>query len=451
MKKILLFLTLLIIPSLLLSQEKEVALTIYTDNLALVKDVRTIELKKGIREVKFQDVAAKIDPTSVHFKSLTAPEKVAILEQNFEYDLVNPSKILEKYVDQQIRVLAEEGKVFEGKLLSSAQGDIVLEDKEGSIKIIKGKTVHNLEFPKLPEGLITRPTLVWLLDVERGGKHRTELSYLTNGIGWHAEYVAVTKKKDTLLELGGWVSIDNKSGATYENARLKLIAGEVHRAVPPPRPRRPLTYELMAKAAAQPQFEEKAFFEYHLYTLKRRATLKDNQIKQISLFPPTETRVEKIYTYEGARDGRKVRVNLEFKNSKEDGLGIPLPRGKVRVYKEDEDKSLEFIGEDFIDHTPKDEKVRIYLGNAFDIVGERTKKSTKKIGERARREEWQIKIRNHKDELVEVVVIERFWGDWEILKSSHKFIKKDARTAEFKVAVPKDGQTVIEYTVLYQW
>ena len=209
--------------------EKDIAITIYNQNLALVRDVRSLSLEKGHIEVNFTDVASQIDPTSVHFKSLTAPEKVTILEQNYEYDLVSPSKILEKYIDETIRVFTEGEHVYDGKLLSSQGNNIVLSDAEGGIRTILGKSIRHIEYPTLPEGLITRPTLIWFLQNERAGRHQTEVSYLTQGINWHAEYVAVVNQEDTQLDLGGWVSIDNKSGATYAQAKVKLIAGDVHR------------------------------------------------------------------------------------------------------------------------------------------------------------------------------------------------------------------------------
>lgn len=435
------------------AQEKEVALTVYNDNLALVHDVRRIELKKGLNEISFRDVAAQIDPTSVHFKSLTAPDAVSILEQNFEYDLVNSAKILAKYVDHPISIVAKEGREFSGTLLSSAGNDIVLQGEDGGVTIVNRATVQNLEFPRLPEGLITRPTLHWTLESDRGGTHRTEVSYLTSGINWHAEYVAVTNEDDTELDLSGWVSIDNKSGATYPDAKLKLVAGQVHRAVPP---RPPIQVYEVARAKAPPAFEERAFFEYHLYTLQRPATVRDNEIKQLSLFEPTETKVRKVYVYEAARNDQAVRVDLEFKNSKEAGLGMPLPKGKIRVYKQDTDKALIFVGEDFIDHTPKDEEVRVTVGDAFDIAAERKQTDQRKLGERSREETWQITLRNHKKEAVKVKVIEQLWGfgrigEWEIRHSSHPYVKKDVRTIEFEVPVEVGGETLIEYTVWYRW
>lgn len=453
MKKISFLLIVVVFASLLIAAENDVAITVYNNRMALVKDVREIDLDKGNIEVKFRDVAATIDPTSVHFKSLTASNDVSILEQNYEYDLVNQDKVLEKYIDQEITVFTKQDGPFKGKLLSHRGGSILLQMDSGNLKSVATNAVINIDFPSLPEGLITRPTLVWHLNNSgKNGAHKTEVSYLAGNIDWHAEYVAVSKKEDTELELNSWVSIDNQSGTDYENARLKVVAGDVNLAQRPSADRFRKGVMMAAEAAPAPQFEEKSFFEYHLYTLQRRTTIKNNQIKQISLFPTTTTRIDKIYLYNGSRFPEDVRVNLEFKNSKEFGLGIPLPMGKIRVYKEDDaDQSLEFVGEDYIDHTPKDEKVRIYVGNAFDIKGERTKKSQRKIADKAREETIEIKIRNHKETDIEVLVEENVWGDWEIRNQSHPYKKKDANTIAFKVPVKKDAETVVEYTVLYKW
>jgi len=432
------------------ADEPKVAVTVYNNNLALVREARTISLKKGVQEYKYSDVAAQIDPTSVHFKSLTSPESISILEQNFEYDLVGTERLLEKYIGQAIITSTKDGRTFSGTLLSSRSGDVIIQMQDGQVKVVKANSLETIEFPSLPEGLITQPTLVWLLECNKAGKHETEVSYLTKGLSWHAEYVAVTNPEDTELELGGWVSIDNKNEATFDNAKLKLVAGEVHLVRGKQRLLKSGRMAMEAMAVA-PQFEEKEFFEYHLYTLQRPATLKDRQIKQLSLFPSTKVQVHKIYTYDGARDEKKVRVNLEFKNDKKSGLGIPLPAGKIRVYKEDVDKSQEFIGEDWIDHTPKDEKVRVYLGNAFDVIGERTVKSTKKISKRKREETIEIKIRNHKKQDITVTVIEHFWGDWQFVEEVPPHKKKSATEVEFKLAVPHDGESTLQFTVHYKY
>jgi hypothetical protein len=432
-------------------EERNISLTIYNQDLALVKDTRDISFVSGRNEIKFSEVAEKIDPTSVHFQVLSAPEKIYLLEQNYQYDLVSSDKILEKYLDKNIQILTKDGKFYEGVLLSYAPDNLTLREKENSIRIVNRAQVIDLSFPKLPEGLITRPTLVWLLDSKIQGKQKTEVSYLTNGINWHAEYVAVADKDDKNLELSGWVSIDNRSGTTYPDAKLKLIAGEVHRVEE--RVVRPL-YKAegeMALGMAPPTFEEKPFFEYHLYTLQFPSTVKDNEIKQISLFPNSSVKVNKIYVYDGAREPKKIKVNLEFLNSKAEGLGMPLPKGKIRVYKVDTDKSMEFVGEDQINHTPKDEKVRVYVGDAFDIVGERTRTNFQKISDNVMEETYQLKLRNHKEEKVEVTVVEHLYPytNWEILESNFKYEKKDASTIEFKIPLEKNQEQIVNYKVRY--
>ncbi len=432
-------------------QERNISLTIYNQDLGLVKDTRDLSFVSGRNEIKFTEVAEKIDPTSVHFQVLEAPDKINLLEQNYQYDLVSSDKILEKYVDKNIQILTKDGKFYEGALLSYAADNLTLREKESSIRIVNRAQVVDLSFPKLPEGLITRPTLVWLLESKLHGKQRTEVSYLTSGINWHAEYVAVADKDDKNLELSGWVSIDNRSGTTYPDAKLKLIAGEVHRVEE--RVVRPL-YKGEAEVAlgmAAPTFEEKPFFEYHLYTLQFPSTVKDNEIKQISLFPNSTVKVNKIYVYDGARDPKKVKVNLEFMNSKTEGLGMPLPKGKIRVYKVDVDKSMEFVGEDQIDHTPKDEKVRVYVGDAFDIVGERTRTNFQRISDNVMEETYQIKLRNHKEERAEVTVVEHLhsYSNWEILESNFKYQKKDASTIEFKIPLEKNQEQIVNYKVRY--
>ena len=431
------------------AEETNFAITIYNNDLALVSKTRLIQLDKGIQKFKYVDVAARIDPTTVHFKSLTSPEGIVLLEQNFEYDLVGTERLLEKYLNQTIIASTKQGNAFSGILLNAQGSDVIIQLKDGPVKVVKAASLETIEFPSLPEGLITRPTLVWLLDCKKPGKHKSEISYLTRGIKWHAEYGAITNPEDTELELSGWVSIENRSGATYQDAKLKLVAGDVHMA-PTKHPIRRMRAADMAYKAAPPQFEEKAFFEYHLYTLQRPVTLKDRKIKQISLFQTAKVKVNKIYTYDGQRYGKKVRVTLEFTNDKPSGLGMPLPAGKIRVYKEDLDESQVFIGEDLIDHTPKDEKVRVYVGNVSDIVGERTVKDVKEVSRHSRRETVEILLRNHKEEDVKITVIEHFRGDWEFVGKTPPVKKKDARKVEFEIAVPKGTEKAVQYTVLYK-
>jgi hypothetical protein len=427
-------------------------ITVYNSNMALVKDMRGLILTKGLNNVQFDDVAAQIDPTSVHFKSTTAPAAVTIREQNYQYDLVSRAKLLEKFLGKPITIKQKnEGAaptVITGTLMS-AQDGIVLRTPEKLVIC----NPDSLELPSLPEGLIVKPTLNWLVDCAQAGRHSTEVSYITNGINWASDYVAVINDKDTLGDLNGWVTINNQSGATYNNAKLKLIAGDVRRITPP----RPMAAGRMAMGGvvtmAAPQFEEKAFFEYHMYTLDRRTTVRDNETKQIELLTAADIPLKKLYFFDGQRQPKdsegkaKAQVKIEFVNSQQNNLGMPLPKGKVRVYKADTDGSLQFVGEDQIDHTPKDEKVRLYLGDAFDVVGQWAQTARRKIADNVWETSVQVKLRNHKTEDISVTCTEHTGGDWTITNSSHQYTKKDAQTFEFTVPVKKDTETIVTYTV----
>jgi len=421
-----------------------VQITIYNNDLALVKDGRKLDFKKGTFELSFTDVAAAIDPTSVAFTVTDQAKAVTLLEQNYRYDLVSSEKVLQKYLDRPIQVLTRQDKMLDGALLAFDAGTLTLKTANGGIRIVNREQIADLSLGELPQGLITRPTLVWKLKSDVAGPIPAEVRYLTGQIGWHAEYVATVSSSEDRLDLAGWVSIDNRSGATYNDATVKLIAGDVHR-VAAPRP--PMMLGKAMMAAADEGFTEKQFFEYHLYTLQRPSTLSDNEIKQIALFETARVTAGKLLTYDGAAYGSKIRVTMEFQNSTAAGLGIPLPAGKIRVMKADTDGSLEFIGEDAIDHTPKDEKVRVVLGNAFDVVGERTPKDHRQITRNIAEDDLEIVLRNHKPAAVTIVVVEHFWSDWTITQSSATYVKKDARTAEWTIDVPKDGEVKLQYTV----
>jgi len=468
-----LFLSLLILSVLPLSfvwaQGKEgVELTVYNQNFGLVKDRRILELKKGVNGIRFKDVAAQIEPTSVHFKSLTDPLGCVIQEQNYEYDLVNAYKLLSKYIDKKIKIITKDDKVYEGILMSYDGENIVLASDKGLSMVRRQENIREISFPELPEGLITKPTLIWEIANNRGGKHLTEVSYLTKGINWNADYVAVVDKDDKNIDLSGWVTIDNRSGAAYKEANLKLIAGDVRR-VEEEKFDRVGASRMMSKEADVSQFQEKAFFEYHMYTLQRRTTVKENQTKQISLLAANNVPVKKLFIYDPVEyygwnwyyyennqttKQQKIKVKIELNNSKQNKLGMPLPKGKVKVYKADTDGSLQFIGEDKIDHTPKDETIRLYLGDAFDVVGERKKMNYREDhAARWAEESFEISLRNHKESDIEVNVIEHMWRyiNWKIVSKSHEFTKKDAQTIEFKVPVPKNGEALVKYTVKYWW
>jgi hypothetical protein len=430
-----------------LAQDTGVRVTVYNSNLALVVDRRAVDLPSGKGEYSFRDVAAQIDPTSVRFTSVSNANDLDVLEQNFEYDLVSADKLLHKYLDEQVRLVTKSAGTVQGKLLSS-MGQLVIQGDDGALKIINNAEILSTELPNLPAGLITRPTLVWQLANRGPARQTVEVAYLTTGMGWHVEYVGKLDAADANLDLSAWVTIDNNSGATYPNAALQLVAGDVHRA-------RDIVEPLYRKSAVQamemaPQFEEKPFFEYHLYSLARPATLKEAQQKQISLFPSTRTAIEKKYVFDGAR-GKNVDVKLTFKNRAEAGLGMPLPAGTFRIYKAEDRGNMVLVGEDRIKHTPKNEKVELQLGSAFDIVGERSQISYQQLGERSREEKYRIVLRNHKDVNITVEVVEHLSGDWTIRESTTSFTKKDATTALCNVPVAKDGEATVEYTVVYKW
>jgi hypothetical protein len=430
-----------------------IALTVYNQNFGLVKDVRTLQLERGRQELRIDDVAAFIDPTSVHFKALDHPGEVVVFEQNYKYDIADAERLLSRYLNQTVTVLMKEGSNREGTLLSYDGASLVLSADKGAA-IVNRAEVRDIQLGSVPGGLVVKPTLVWTLESGRSGSERAEVSYLTDNISWHAEYVAVVNEKETGLDLNGWVSLDNRSGAAYENAKLKLVAGDVRRVPPPMMPvaqdMRMMREEALAGKAA-PEFQERGFFEYHIYELDQPATVADRETKQLALFPAASAAVTKVLTYDGARMPQNVQVRLEFENSKANGLGMALPAGKVRVFKEDEDGALEFAGEDAVDHTPRDEKVRLYLGNAFDLVGERKRTNYEELGERSREESFEIELRNHKDEAVVVTVVEHLYGEWRITASSHDYKKKDAETVEFQVPVPANQNVKVTYTARMKW
>jgi hypothetical protein len=427
----------------------ELAVTVYNQNLALVKDKRALEFEKGRFEYSLTNVPSQIDPTSVHFKLLRNKDDAALLEQNYRYDLVGFGKIMEKYLDKEIEMIHENGIVYSGTLLAFDGKTVTLLKPSGALEVLVTEKVTKFDFPTLPEGLITKPTLVWLFDSELTGKQEAEISYMTKGMDWHAEYVGVVSEDEKMLDLAAWVSVENNSGATYKDAKLKLVAGDVNIIQPQIRGLGRMEKEMYADFAAAPGFEEKAFFEYHLYTLPRATDLANNEIKQISLFEPATTPVTKKYVYEGSSGNNDVKVNLQFVNSKQNGLGMPMPAGKVRVMKRDTDGSMEFIGENMIDHTPRDEKLELYMGNAFDLVGERVVKDTRKISQYVQENDIEVKLRNRKeDETVEIIVRERIYSrDWRILKSNFEYEKIDARTLEFKIPVKPGEEIVLSYTV----
>jgi hypothetical protein len=455
--------------------DEGVALTIYNQNFGVVRERRKVNLTEKLGTIRFTDVAAQIDGTSVSFKSLTDPG-ATVLEQNYEYDLVSADKLLQKYIDKPITVLTKDGSRYAGNLLSFDGNQLVIRQygEKGDLAMVqRGDNVKDIQFSALPDGLITKPTLVWKLATEKVGDQLIEVAYQTAGINWQSDYNAVLNADDSHLDLSGWVTINNESGATYKDAKLKLIAGDVRRVQQPQVMSRVGAAKLAMADEMAAGFEEKAFFEYHLYTLGRSTTVADNQTKQIELLKTADVPVKKVFLYDGApqyrwygglvtdtgygsgEGNKKINVIIELKNSQDNHMGMPLPKGKVRLYKRDPaDASLEFIGEDQIDHTPKDETVKLHIGDAFDIVGERKRTDFHvDTSGHVMTESFEIHVRNHKTEAVDVLVKEPLyrWNNWEITQASAKWTKYDSSTIHFPVTVAKDGEQVITYTVRYTW
>jgi hypothetical protein len=422
---------------------RDVRVTVYNSDIGVVKESRSTSLERGINRISMEEIASRIDPTSVKLK-IGGRGSITVMEQSFEYDLLSPDKLLQKYLEEAIDVTTEDGAKYHGTLIGFDAGNLVLALDGGEAAMVSRAKVTDIVLPPIETGLIAKPTLFWTVNSSTSAKADMEVAYITQGMNWHAEYVATLGQKDDYLELASWVSVDNRSGATYPDARLKLIAGDVHRVEEKLMPRPVLRME--AETAAAPRLEEKAFFEYHMYTLDGTTTLKDREVKQIQLFPEKEVSAEKQYNFDHFR-GNRVRVVMRFENSKGGGLGIPLPEGKVRIFKADVDGSLEFLGEDVIDHTPKDEEVKLYVGDAFDIVAERERTDYSKISDDVVLETYEIRISNHKEEDVKVTVTEHIYGDWDIRKKSHPYLKTKANEIEFEVAVEADGETVLTYTV----
>jgi hypothetical protein len=469
-----------------------VDLTIYNQNLSLIREERSLNIAKGTTKVIIPNIPATIDGTSLHFMSLTDPGAVRVLEQNYQYDLAHPAKLLEKYLGKQVEFIRldeatkQEYSVF-GRLIStgytqvaSYNGAFSYNATGGMVAEINGKLelypAGRLVLPGLPEGLILRPQLEWLLSNTKEGTHKTEISYLAGQLSWSCNYVALLEKGDASLDLTGWVTLTNTSGTSFKNAGLKLVAGDINLVKKQFEGAMRLGKSVAEADAAAPQFAQTELFEYKLYTLQRKTDVNNNETKQIELTSGRNVASRKVFLYDGIADqwrywfsnnysyrnqgsfgqqsNTKVGVYVTFRNEEKAGLGIPLPKGKVRVYKRDDDGREQFVGEDEIDHTPKDEEVRLYLGNAFDLVGERAQKDFKVFaGGRVVEETIEAKVRNHKKEDVEVQVYEHpwRWSQWEIVSSSVPWTKVDQTTVKFPVTIGKDKEQVVRYTIRYSW
>jgi hypothetical protein len=449
-------------PSTTLNDQTDLNVTVYNSNIALIRDVRQLTVPTGSFRLKFEDIAATVNPATVHFRSLTEPDRLSVIEQNYEYDLLEPAKLLHKYVGKEVtlvRAYQENGTTRHEEVKAT-----LLADNNGPVwkignDIVTGMYAESLRFPEVPANLFDRPTLLMSLDNSGARKHQIEASYLASNLAWNADYVLTVAREDKAADLDGWVTLSNNSGTAFHNARLQLVAGDLNRLPQGNLQTRDEVRAMKSMVAAAPQFQQENFSEYHLYTLGRRTSVEDKETKQISLLQGSGVPVEKLfvvngqnfyyhnYQNPGSPQKDPVMVFYKFKNEEKAGLGMPLPAGNVRVYQKDSKGGVLFIGEDHIDHTPKDETITVHIGNAFDIIAERKQTDFKKIAGNVYEMEFEITLRNHKDSPITVQVNEPIGGSWEMLSSSYKFTKTAAFAAQFQVPVDKSGTAVLKYRV----
>jgi hypothetical protein len=441
-----------------LDDQTELALTVYNSDLALVRDVRTLRLPRGVSDLRFMDVAATVNPATVHFRSLTEPARLGVLEQNYEYDLLEPEKLLRKYVGRDVTLVRMGSKGEEtitARLLSYNNAPVWQIGKE----IVTGMHADHIRFPELPGNLFERPTLIWSLNNEGGTSHRVEASYLATKLAWNADYVLTVARDDKVADIDGWVTITNGSGTAFRNASLQLVAGELNR-VRRMFDRMEADVQLRAAVPASAEaMTQEAFSDYHLYTLPRKTTVNNNQTKQVSMLGASEFPVAKRYVVNGQafyyRNAQNpgapikdvVQVFYQFKNEKAAGLGMPMPAGTVRVYQADSKGGVQFVGEDRIGHTPKDETLKLKIGNAFDVVAERRQMDFQRVATNVYDVEYEVVLRNHKTTPITVEVNEPIGGTWRILRSTHEATKTDAWAAQFNVPVAADGAVKVNYRV----
>lgn len=444
------------------ADRRSVNITVYNSNIGLVRETREVKLRTGDTGLNFADVAALIRPETVHLSSLTSPKDLSILEQNYQYDLLNPAKLLDKYVGREVILVLSNYENNTTKLTPTRA--TLLANNGGQVWRINGQIVINpsniaeMRFPELPDNLVASPTLLWELNNSFTGPQTLEASYLTGGLNWRADYVLVLNADDSSGDLQGWVTLTNQSGVTYANARLQLVAGNLNR-VNEQRDMDAVRFADRAASKSESQFSEQAFFEYHLYTMARPATLREQETKQITLMEASGFSVTKEFVVNGQESyyrseispgspiKDKVGVFVQFANAQSNQLGLPLPAGIVRLYKKDPQGGQQFIGEDRIDHTPKDEDVRIKVGDAFDVVSARKQIDYKIISSDTYEYTYEIKLRNHKEIPITVIVNEPIGGEWKIMASSFKAVKTASDAAQFRVPVAKDAESILTYRV----
>ena len=443
-----------------ITDQTDLSVTVYNSDLALVRDTRNIALQPGSFDLHFMDIAATVNAATIHFRSLTSPGALNVLEQNYEYDLLDPDKLLRKYIGREVtlvRMSHRNGQAVQeevrARLLSFNNGPVWQIGNE----IVTGLHADHIRFPELPGNLYSRPTLIWTLDNTGPAKQRVEASYLATKLAWNADYVLTVGRDDKAGDVDGWVTLTNNSGTAFRNARLQLVAGDLNRV------RQEVRRMMGDGAAAAPFVQERmaqeSFSDYHLYTLGRRTTINNAETKQVSMLSGTGVPLTKRYIVEGqafyyhnARHPGSpmkdvVQVYYQLRNDQASGLGAPMPSGVVRVYQADSRGGVQFVGEDRIGHTPKDETIKLKIGNAFDVVCERNQSDFKKIAPSSHEVEYEITLRNHKASPVTVEVNEPIGGTWRMLNSTHPWQKTAAWASQFTVPVPADGTAVLKYRV----
>jgi hypothetical protein len=438
-----------------LDDQTELAVTVYNSDIALVRDVRNLDLSRGTFDLHFMDIAATVNPATVHFRSLSEPSRVRVLEQNYEYDLLEPEKLLRKYVGRDVTLVRGTGETT-ARLISYNSAPIWRINGE----IVTGMQADHIRFPELPGNLYSRPTLIWTLENNGGARHRVEASYLAGKLSWNADYVLTVARDDKAADIDGWVTVTNGSGTSFNNAKLQLVAGDLNRVRQALASLRVEDRASMKMAEAAPMAQE-AFSDYHLYTLARKTTINNNETKQVSMLGASGFQVQKRYVVDGQpyyyRNAQHpgapikdvVQVYYQFKNEESAGLGMPMPSGTVRVYQADSSGGVQFVGEDRIDHTPKDETIKLKIGNAFDVVAERKQTDFQRYQLAANTFEmaYEITLRNHKPIPVTVEVNEPIGGTWRMLESSLPAVKTSSSAAQFMVPVAADQTVVLKYRV----
>jgi len=445
-----------------LDDQSDLAVTVYNSDLALIRDARNLRLGLGVADLHFMDIAATVNPASVHFRSLTDPSKVSVVEQNYEYDLLEPDKLLRKYVGRDVTLVrrryATDGAATDEEVTAHLLSYNTAPVWRIGGEIVTGIGADHIRFPELPGNLYSRPTLIWTLDNRGGAQHRVEASYLASKLSWQADYVLTVGRDDKLADLDGWVTVTNASGTSFRNAKLQFVAGELNR-VRPILDRAMREDSLMrASADSAPAMTQEAFSDYHLYTLERKTSVNNNETKQVSMLNATGFPVQKRYIVDGQSVYYRnphpgsaikdvVQVFYEMKNEAKSGLGLPMPAGTVRVYQADSKGGTQFAGEDRIPHTPKDETISLRIGHAFDLTCERKQTDFERIASNVYEFEYEITLRNHKTIPVSIDVNEPIGGTWRMIRASHEWTKTSAWAAQFKVPVAVDGEVMVKYRV----